>query len=331
MNWNECEEALGKGEFAPLYYLYGDEPYLIERVTKTLLERVVAPDFRDFNQNIFYGGECRGEEIVASAQTLPMFADRRVVVIRRGTELPVGAIDLLDEYGRDPSPSTCLVLHGEKRELKRKGFPGTKGKWLLVECRRPYENQLGRFVREEAARLGKRIEPAAVELVTWSVGTSLQELAAQLEKAATFVGEREVITRADVREIVSASRVETIFELTDAVGARDIGRALRSLATILQDGGAPLMVLGGLSRHFRQLLLLRELLDQRRTEEQIGREAGISPFLLKKLVPQAKRHHQAELRSAFARLHRTDVALKSSPVKPPQLLEVLIRDLCGSK
>src|SRR5512136_1516812 len=110
MKPEEFARSLEKGEIAPLYYFYGDEPYLIDRSIKRLLDRTVSPDSRDFNLNIYYGKECKGEEIAAAAQTLPMFADRRVVLVKRSGELSAGALEVLAQYVADPSPSTCLIF-----------------------------------------------------------------------------------------------------------------------------------------------------------------------------------------------------------------------------
>ncbi len=329
MKPDEFAKSVQRGEFSPLYYFHGDEPYLIERGVKRLLDRAVSPDSRDFNLNIFYGKECRGDEISSTAQTLPMFAERRVVLVKRSGELSAAALDILAEYVVDPSPSTCLVFEGEKIDQRRKFFVELKKHGALIEFKRLYENQLGSFIREEATTCGKKIEPAAVEMLVYLVGNNLQELAAEVEKVATYVGSRDIIKGADIREIVSDTKVDSIFELTDALGGKDLAKALRNMNTILRDGEAPLMVLAMLTRHFRQLWKVKELCDKGVPSQEIGKAAGINPYFLKGIMEQARNYRLTEFKAVFERLYETDWALKTSGGKPVSLMECLVMDICG--
>ena len=331
MKPDEFVKALEKGEIAPLYYLYGDEPFLVERGVKRLMDLVVDPGFRDFNLTILYGNECKGPEIVENAQTLPMFAERRVVLVKRAHELPASAQELLASYAQDPSPSTCLILQGEKIDQRKKFAVELKKQGILVEFKRPYENQLGPFLREEAASHGKRVEPAAAELLVYLVGTNLQELSMQLDKVATYVGGRAAITLADIKAVVSDTRVDSVFELANSLGEKALGNALRNLHTLLRDGEEPIRLLGMISRHFRQLWRVRELAARKTPQQDIGKLAGINPYFLKGVMDQARNFSVGELRSIFELLLETDLALKSSGGKPSLLMERLVFQVCATQ
>jgi DNA polymerase-3 subunit delta len=330
MKPDEFAKSLQKGDIAPLYYFHGDEPYLIERAVKRLMGLTVPTDSRDFNLDIFYGKECKGAEIAAASQTLPMFADRRVVLVKRSGELSPAALEILTECIADPSPSTCLIFEGDKIDQRKRFFVEMKKLGNLVEFKRLYENQLGPFIREEAAGFGKKMEAAAAEMLVYLAGNNLQEIAAEVEKVAIFVGSRDSITVADIREIVSDTKVDSIFELTDSIGRRDLGKALRNLNTILRDGEAPLMVMAMLTRHFRQLWRVKELCDKRLPLNEIGKSAGINPYFIKGIVEQARDYRISEFRGIFERLFATDLALKTSGGKPVSLLECLLMDICGT-
>lgn len=331
MKPEEFARALEKGDIGPLYYMYGDEPYLIERGVKRLLEQVVSPDFRDFNLNVFYGNECKGEEIFSAAQTLPMFSDRRAILVKKSHELSAATLEILTAYVQNPSPSTCLIFQGEKVDQRKKFFTEMKKTGELVEFKRPYENQLGPFIREEVKAYGKRIEPAAADLLAYMVGNNLQELVSQIEKVATYSGKRESITVGDVKEIVSDTKVDTVFELADAFGEKNLSKALRTLYTILRDGEAPLLVLAMLSRHFRQLWRVRELLDRKIPTNEIGKAASINPYFLKKVIEQARNYRTTELKGIFERLFDLDLALKTGGGKPAALMERLTMEVCGKR
>lgn len=330
MKPEEFEKKVREGDIGPLYYIYGEEPYLVERGVKRLLARAVSPDFREFNLTVFYGGETKGEEIVAAALTLPMFAERRVVLVKKSGALAPAALETLSGYVQDPSPSTCLIFQGEKIDQRKKFFLDLKKGDRLVEYKRPYENQLGLFIRDEAATHGKRVEPAAAEMLAYLVGNNLQELAAQLEKVAMYVGERETVRVADIREAVSDTKVDSVFDLANALGEKNLGRALRSLRTILRDGEAPLMVLAMVTRHFRQLWRVKELVSRKVPSQEIAKAAGIHPYFVRGIMEQAGGYTLAEFRVIFERFFTTDLALKTSGGKPVDLLERLVLDLCNS-
>lgn len=329
MKPEEFARSVEKGSIAPFYYLYGDEPYLIEKGAKRLLDRIVSPDFRDFNFNVFYGNECKGDEIYSAAQTLPMFADRRAIVVKKSQDLSASAQEILLPYLQNPSPSTCLIFQGEKIDQRKKFFLEIKKADGLVEFKRPYENQLGSFIREEVKSGGKNIDPAASELLAYMVGNNLQELASQIEKVITYCGDRNAIGMDDVKAVVSDTKVDTVFELTDAFGDKNLNKALRTLYTILRDGEAPLMLLAMLARHFRQLWRVRELLDRKMPNAEVGKAAGINPYFLNKVVAQARNYRTAELKRIFERLLELDLAMKSSGGRPGALLERFTMEVCG--
>lgn len=329
MKPEEFRRAVEKGDIGPLYYLCGDEPFLVEKGVKELSARMVAADFRDFNLNVFYGRECRGAEVVDAAQTLPMFSDRRMVLVKDAERLSAEALDIIGRYLANPCPSTCLLFQGEKPDQRKKFFVEFKKKGVLVEFKRPYENQLPAFIRDEAGRNNKKVEPAAMELLVGLIGNNLQELASQIEKIATYAAGRSSITLDDVRAVASDSRADSIFDLTNALGGKDLASALKSLDTLLGDGEAPLFILHMITRHFRQIWMVRELLDRRTPAAEIGKSLRINPYFLEGTISQAKRFSGSVLKGIFDRFFETDLALKSSGGKPDILMERLVMGICG--
>ena len=331
MKPEEFDKDVREGGKGPLYYLYGDEPYLVERGVKRLMDRVVPADFREFNLNVFYGGEVKGEAIVEAAQTLPMFAERRVVLVKKSGALSQAALDLLTGYILDPSSSTCLIFQGDKIDQRKKFYLDLKKHCAMVEFKRPYDNQLAPFIREEATRLGRRIEPSAIEMLAYYVGSNLQELVTQMEKLATYAARRETIAADDVRAIVSDTKVDTVFDLANALGGRSLPGAFRSLHTLMRDGEAPLYILNMVTRHFRQLWRVRDLMDKKSSPQEISKAAGVHPFYVRGVMDQAKGYSRADLASVFERIYQTDLALKSGGGKPADLMERLVMELCGSR
>lgn len=327
MKPEELERAIDKGEVAPLYFIYGEEDFLLERTVQRLLGKLVAADFRDFNFTQYFGKECRAGQVIDDAMTLPMFAERRVIHVKRAEELPADALEQFTAYLAAPATSCCLLFQATKIDLRRKFFAELKKADLLVEFKKMRDESLPGFVGKEAERCGRRIDPAAAELLVYYTGNNLRELVSQLEKLVAFIGERPRITVDDVRAMASDTKTDTVFELANAMGSRDLGRAHRQLQLLLRDADAPYMLIGALARHFRQLCLIRELLEQRVAKNDIGKNLKINPYFLDGMLTQARRFRLDEFPEIFSRLHDADIGIKSGG-RQTTLLEMLLYAVC---
>lgn len=328
MTPQEFETYLAKGNVPPLVYLFGEETFLVERAVRQLLERAVDPSLKDFNFNVFYGNETKGVEILDAAQTLPMFAERRAVLVKRAEALKADALEVLLPYVRNPAATTSLIFSGAKIDQRKKFFQELKKHGLLVEFKRFYDNKLSGFIQGEAVSSGKPMEQPAAELLAFLIGNNLQELSSQIEKLVAYCGTRPRISVDDVRTIASSSKAFTAFELARFLGLRDLRNALKSLDALFRNGeDAPLMI-GALARHFRQLWRIRELLDRKIPQADIGRELNIHTFFLGEMVQQAKNFARDELMGLFDELFRCDVSSKSGG-HPYTLMHGLVVGICS--
>lgn len=327
MKPEELDKKIDKGEIAPLYFIFGDEEFLVERFVQKLVNRLVSPDFKDFNYSLFYGKECRIEQLLESAMTMPMFAERRVILVKRAEELQADALDQLLVYMKQPSPDCCLIFQGTKIDQRRKLFQELKKLDLLVEYKKLKDEQLAGFVRREAESSGKRLDAEAAEMLVYYSGNNLRELVAQIEKLAAYCGDRVVISVDDVRSIASDTKIDTVFELADALGNRDLDRAMRQLHTVMRDTDAPYMLIGALARHFRQLCTLRALQEKKLSQEEMCRVSKVSPYFIRNLLAQARRFKADEFKEIFSQLHGADLGLKSGG-RFQALLEMLVFSIC---
>src|SRR6185369_15192727 len=330
MRPEDLERSITKGEIAPLYFIYGEDEFLVDRTVQRLVDRAVSRDFKDFNFTVYYGKECRGGQIIENAMTLPMFAERRVILVKRAEELNAEALEQLIPYINSPSPQSCVIFQAAKIDQRRKFFLELKKSDLLTEYKKLKDEQLPRFIQAEAELAGKRIEAAAAEMLVYYTGNSLRELVAQIEKLAVYSGKRGIITVDDVRSMASDTKIDTAFEFADALGNRDLDRAVRQMQTIVRDADALFPLVGALARHFRQLTMLKELLDNKVPHDEVSKRLKINPYFLKGMLQQAKRFRMAEFRRIFTLLHELDVGLKSGG-RGEALLEMLVYEVCLKK
>jgi DNA polymerase-3 subunit delta len=325
----EFEANLKKGTIPTICYLYGEESFLVDRATRLLLDRAIDPSLKDFNFNVFYGNESKGIDIADTAQTLPMFAERRAVLVKRAESLSAAACEVLLPYIQNPAASTCLIFSGAKIDQRKKFFVELKKHGEMVEFKRLYDNKLSPFIQGESTVHGKPIEAAAADLLSFLIGNNLQELSSQIEKLVVFAGSHPRITLEDVRTVASSSKAFTVFELARYLCGRDLRNALKSLDTLFQNGEETPMMIGALSRHFRQLWRVREMLDRRAAKTDIGREVGINPYFLDDMITQARNFGREELRSIFTELYRCDMASKTGGGQPYTLMHGLVMGICS--
>ncbi|HIJ97220.1 MAG TPA: DNA polymerase III subunit delta [Desulfuromonadales bacterium] len=327
MTPQEFETSLKKGSIPVVCYLYGEESFLVERAAGLLLERAIDASLKDFNYNVFFGTESKGVDIIDAAQTLPMFAERRAVVVKRADQLKADALEVLLPYIKNPSPTTCLLLIGSKIDQRKKFFLELKKHGDLVEYKRMYDNKLAGFIQSEAVIQGKPIDAPAAELLSALIGNNLQELCSQIEKLVVYAGAKLRITVDDVKTMASSSKAYTAFELAKYLGLRDLANSLKSLDALFLNGEEAPMMIGALTRHFRQLWRVRELLDTKTPQSEIGRVLNINAFFLGDTLQQARKFTCRELQVIFEEFYLRDCESKTGG-QPYALLHGLIMGIC---
>ncbi|GAB4296727.1 MAG: DNA polymerase III subunit delta [Desulfuromonadia bacterium] len=331
MTEREFLDHLRNGEAAPLYLLHGEEQFLVERYASRLVDRLIPEEDRDFNLDIFQGSSCQGEEILNAALSYPIFARRRVVWIRHAEAISPDAAFQLIPYIDSPNPSTTVLFHAEKIDLRKTLFAELKKKGVTVEFKKPRESELGRFIVGEVRERGKKIHPDAVDLLALLVGTNLQEMAREIEKIVLHAGEKETIELSDVRSITSESRVETIFALTDAIGAKQVSPALKALSVLVRENTSLVYIVTMIIRYIRQLMTVRSFLDRGvKKSDRIAAQTGISPFVVGKLLPAALNFDSIELRRIYPLLLEADLDVKGGSPLPVLSVEQLVTKICGA-
>jgi DNA polymerase-3 subunit delta len=318
---------LTKGKARPFYLLHGDEDYLIERARVAILEAILPPQFRELNFTSYDADQAPPSEVINACNTLPCMAQCRIVLVKGAHRYSQGDLRSFIPYLQSPSSTTSLIFIAERmpaefiREVKDGAF----------HLERPAQKAIPQWVRAIALELDKEIAPEAVGYLQEAIGGDLQGLRNELSKVSLYMGDKRRIEVQDMEGVVSEIRVNSIFELTKAIGERDLKRALRVLGKIWESGEHPLKILGMISRQFRHLLMTKEALTRGEGTTEVKKQLGISnPYYLKELSAQAKGFSQQALQRAMQNLWETDLNLKRSPLPKRLLLEGLIIKLCKS-
>ncbi len=316
-------------KFAPLYFFYGQEDFLIDEVADALVANAVDSASRQFNLDIIHGNDIEGKDIVSLASSFPMMGERRVVIVRdfeRTTEL-----DPFLSYIEHPSPSTSLFLAAAKVDMRKKVYAYLKQHAIGGEVVPLREYEIPSWVQRRAAAIGTHIAPEAAEILLTYVGTSLRELNNELEKLFIAVGSKAKIETSDVQSIVGMSREFSIFELTRAVGEKNLSKALSICARMIDVGEAPAGMVAMLARHFGILWRLHQLNAERVIPAEMAKKVGVHPYFLKEYLEHLKHYSRSAVEDALLTLTRADEQLKTSSGDPHVVMDILLFEIAGSR
>ena len=230
--------------FERVYYFLGDDDFLKESTARELADAVLDPATRDFNFEIIRGDETTAEAIDTALGTPPMFADRRMVVIRGVSDLKKDARAALERYVSKPAPDLVLLLVDPAGEKEAGALAAAS---VVVDFATLSDNRILAWIAHHAATaLGTTISEAAARLLFASAGSELASLASELDKLASYTDGRPIDEDA-VKAVVGVRSGETMADLLDAVADRDSSRALTLVPKVLSSKVSAVQVIMALA------------------------------------------------------------------------------------
>jgi DNA polymerase-3 subunit delta len=319
--------SIKKKEFAPVYFFFGEEDFLIDEIVDAIVAEGVDPATRGFNLDIVHGSETDGKDVVSIASSFPMMAERRVVIVKDFDR--ASNKELVEPYLEHPSPSTCLILMASKPDMRKKPYPLLKKKSVGGEFNRLYDNEIPGWIQRRVTQLRRTMTPEAAELLQAYVGNSLREVSNQIDKLLIAVGSKPTVGLEDVEAIVGISKEFTVFELTKMVGEKNISKSIEIVERMLDSGESPQLIIVMLTRHFIIMAKLRELHSAAKSEFELAGAVRVSHFFIKEYMSQLRGYSPVAVENAFLALARADRELKSSATDPKLVMDVLLCEIMG--
>ncbi|MFY9910248.1 MAG: DNA polymerase III subunit delta [Candidatus Sulfotelmatobacter sp.] len=336
----------------PAYVFVGDEAYFRKRFRDAILQLLVPADLRDFSLFEFDLAETDLAEVLDRARTPSLMAPFQVFFVRgvknlfgRGSnEEKLAAVE---DYCKNPNPDALIVFVADhisipadvrRMELQDKEryqrIRETMGQYCgIVELARVEEGEAVRWIGEYCASLSVKIDPDGARELVDALGGDMMMISNELEKLMLYVGAKNHIKLADVETMVLAAKQRSLYELTDAISAKERARALEVLDAILSSGDGEEAAIGHiymLAKTFRQMLVILEhnVRDQRMLWAALWQGFRVPPFAAEGIIKQARRYKsRRDLTRAIRLLAKADLALRSNPVSKRMVLERLIMDL----
>jgi DNA polymerase-3 subunit delta len=302
---------LKAGTIKPIYFLMGEEPYYIDKLTEYIENNILSEDEKGFNQTVIYGRDATIEDIVSNAKRYPMMAERQVVVVREAQELS-RTIDKLESYAENPQPTTVLVVAYKYKTLdKRKKLVKLIAKnGVLFESKKLYENQVGTWIQRLLQGRGYSIEPKANAMLVEFLGNDLSRISNELDKLQIILPKGHTITPKDIEYNIGFSKDFNVFELQNAIGSKDQLKAYK-IAQYFADNPKdnPLVVTVSLVfGFFVKILKYHGLKDK--DPRAAAPVLGVNPFFMKDYEIALRNYPMKKVSSIVASLREIDVKSK---------------------
>lgn len=312
----------------PIYFLMGEEPYYIDKISDFIETTVLTDEERGFNQMVLYGRDVSIEDIVANAKRYPMMAEYQVIIVKEAQDLS-RTIEKLVSYAESPQNTTILVINYKYKKIdKRKTLYKAINKvGIVYESKKLYENQVADWIRRVLSSKNYTITPKAAQMLVEFLGTDLSKINNELEKLQIILPSGTQISPEHIEANIGISKDYNNFELRKAVGEKNTIKAYKIINYFAENPKDNPMVVtvSLLFNFFSQLLYFHGLSDK--SPRNVASALKINPYFVNEYITAAKFYPMRKVSSVVSTLREFDVKSKgvgSNAVSQGDLLRELM-------
>lgn len=315
-------EDLKNRQFNKVYLLYGEEAYLKKQYRDKLRNAIISPG-DTMNYAYFEGKGSNVKEIIDLAETLPFFADRRLIVME-DTEFFKGSASDLAEYLKEMPETTHMIFVESEVDKRSKLYKVVQSKGRAVELGRQDEMTLLRWTKGNMEKEGKKVQDNTVRYFLAKVGTDMENIQKELEKLVCYTLEKDSIEIEDVDAICTTQITNRIFDMVNAVADKEQRKALEYYYDLLALKEPPMRILALLSRQFKLLLEVKTMDQRGYSRQEIAEKVGLNPFVVGKYQTQARAFTTKALRTIIEDSVDTDECVKTGRLTDSLGVELFI-------
>lgn len=291
------DEDIKTGQFKQIYLLYGEEAYLKKQYKDKLKAAMTSPD-DTMNFTAYEGKDTNPKEVIDLAETLPFFADRRVILIENSGFFKNSCEDLAEYLPQVPE-STNFIFVEEEVDKRSKLYKAAQKVGKVVEFATQNEELITRWILSRLKKEGKNITGNVMQLFLSKTGTDMGNIDKELEKLICYTLDKDIIEAADVEAITTEQVTNKIFDMVNCIAEHNQKRALDLYYDLLTLKEPPMRIMFLISRQFQILLNVKDLTRKGFDQSSIAQKAGIPPFAVKRNQAQAKGFSMEQLKQAI--------------------------------
>ena len=315
-------EDIKNGSFKTSYLLYGEEAYLRNQYKNKLKNALVNPD-DTMNFSRFEGKSIDPAEIISLADTLPFFAERRLILIEDSGFFK-NKCDELADYLPSLPETTCLLFAETEVDKRNRLYKAVQKYGGVTEFQSQDERTLMRWILGTLKKENKKITEDTLRHFLERTGSDMENIHMELEKLLSYTEGRDVITSEDVEEICTMQTTGQIFEMIRAIAEKKQRLALDLYYDLLALKEPPMRILFLIARQFNQLLLVKSLAAKGMDRSSIASKAQVAPFIAGRLMTQARSFTLEQLKNAVKDCVDAEEAVKTGRMTDILSVELLI-------
>ena len=315
-------EDIKTGQFKPAYLLYGEEAYL-KKQYKDKLTKAMLPESDTVNYAYYEGKGTNPAELIDLAETMPFFADRRLIVVENSGFFKNATPELAD-YIKNMPETACFIFVESEVDKRGKMYKAVKDKGRAVEMGRQDEKTLLYWLAGMVKKEGKQIKESTARYLVAKTGTDMENLEKEMEKLFSYTLGQTEITVQDVDEICTTQVTNKIFDMVEAVAAKQQKQALDYYYDLLALKEPPMRILYLLARQFKLLMEVKDLSGRGYDKPKIAKTAGLHPFVAGKYIKQCRSFSKEELRSIMEEAANTEEMVKTGRLNDRMSVELFI-------
>ncbi len=281
--------------YKPVYWLEGDEPYYIDKLTQFAEHQILPADQTAFNLSVFYGRDAKVDEVINACKRYPMFHELQVVVLKEAQQMR--DLDKLETYISNPLGSTIfIVAHKEKKvDGRSKLSKILKTKAEVLSTKKLYDNELPEWASSMIKTKALDIHSKALHMLVGHIGNDLQRIENEVDKLSINLQGRKQITEDDIENFIGISKEFNIFELHAAIINRDLPAALNIINYFSSNPkAAPIqLILPTLFSFFSKLYVAASIGS--RDEYSLSAALGVKGFFVKQYIQALQRYNYTDI------------------------------------
>ena len=315
-------EDIKNNIFHRVYLLYGSETYLRSQYRDRLV-RALIPDGDTMNFSRFEGKNTDPGEVISLADTMPFFAEHRVILLEE-TGFFKNKTDRMTDYLENLPDYLVLIFCETEIDKRGRAFKTLQKAGLAADFSEQKEEILVRWVLGILKKEGKKITRQDMEHFLSMTGTDMHTIRRELDKLLAYTLGREAVTRADMDAVCVEQLSDRVFDMVRAVTEHRNREAMEMYADLLAQKEPPLKILYLIGRQYNQLLQMRMFLAGRAGQKEIAEKLGIPAWSVGKQLPVARRYTEEQLRGMVEKITQTETDVKTGRLQEALCVELIL-------
>ncbi len=315
------KEHIRLNQFRPVYLLYGTESYL-KKLYKDKLKTAILGDGDEMNYSYFEGKGLDVAKVIAAADTLPFFSERRLIIIEN-SGLFKSQSNLAD-YVKSIPETTHMVFVETEVDKRNRLFKAVKDNGTVSEMNGMDEANLKLWIASLLDKDKKKITGDTILYLLGKTGTDMENILNEVEKLSCYAMDREIITVSDIDAVCTTQISGKIFAMIDAIGSRRQQQALELYYDLLALKEKPMSILFLITRQFNILMQVKDLAALGYNNTVISQKTGLMPFTIGKYIAQGKNFTVKTLKEALRNCAETEELIKTGRLIDTIGVELLI-------